>query len=79
MFPNASWGVLIPPHIEDAHGPLSGWIVESLKAVKYIDSDHFTVPEGKRAVELVAGKESALAQVVFTTVGKVLSCLLYSL
>jgi hypothetical protein len=71
VFPNASWGVLIPPHIEDAHGPLPGWIVESLKAVKYIDSEHFTVPEGKRAIELVAGKESALAQEVFTTIGKV--------
>ncbi|WJX74846.1 Protein DUF642 L-GALACTONO-1,4-LACTONE-RESPONSIVE GENE 2 [Trifolium repens] len=71
VFPNASWGVLIPPHIEDAHGPLPGWIVESLKAVKYIDSKHFTVPEGTRAIELVAGKESALAQVVFTTIGRV--------
>ncbi|KAL5056880.1 hypothetical protein RYX36_028484 [Vicia faba] len=71
VFPNASWGVLIPPHIEDAHGPLPGWIVESLKAVKYIDSDHFSVPEGKRGIELVAGKESALAQVVMTTIGKV--------
>lgn len=71
IFPNASWGALIPPHIEDAHSPLPGWIVESLKAVKYIDSDHFSVPEGKRAIELVAGKESALAQVVITTIGKV--------
>ncbi|KAI5396063.1 hypothetical protein KIW84_062307 [Lathyrus oleraceus] len=71
VFPNASWGVLIPPHIEDAHGPLPGWIVESLKAVKYIDSDHFSVPEGKRGIKLVAGKESALAQVVMTIIGKV--------
>ena len=70
IFPNSSWGALIPPHIEDSHGPLPGWIVESLKAVKYIDSDHFAVPEGKRAIELVAGKESALAQVVITTIGK---------
>ncbi|KAL9323155.1 hypothetical protein ACSQ67_011208 [Phaseolus vulgaris] len=71
LFPNSSWGALIPPHIEDAHSPLPGWIVESLKAVKYIDSDHFAVPEGKRAIELVAGKESALAQVVITTIGRV--------
>ncbi|XP_016171951.1 uncharacterized protein LOC107614242 [Arachis ipaensis] len=71
VFPNASWGVLIPPHIEDAHSPLIGWIVESLKAVKYIDSEHFSVPEGKRAIELVAGKESAIAQVVITTVGRI--------
>ncbi|CAL0322013.1 unnamed protein product [Lupinus luteus] len=70
VFPKASWGVLIPPHIEDSHSPLPGWIVESLKAVKYIDSNHFSVPEGQRAIELVAGKESALAQVVITTIGK---------
>ncbi|XXG45643.1 hypothetical protein AAC387_Pa02g0676 [Persea americana] len=71
VFPNTSWGVLIPPNIEDDHCPLPGWMVESLKAVKYIDSDHFAVPSGKRAVELVAGKESALAQVVRTVPGKV--------
>ncbi|XP_015885914.2 protein DUF642 L-GALACTONO-1,4-LACTONE-RESPONSIVE GENE 2 [Ziziphus jujuba] len=70
IFPNTSWGVLIPPNIEDDHSPLPGWMVESLKAVKYIDSDHFSVPEGKRAVELVAGKESAIAQVVRTIIGK---------
>lgn len=70
IFPNTTWGALIPPHIEDDHSPLPGWIIESLKAVKYIDSDHFTVPEGKRAVELVAGRESALAQVVRTIPGK---------
>lgn len=70
MFPNTSWGVLIPPHIEDDHSPLPGWIIESLKAVKYIDSKHYAVPEGSRAIELVAGKESALAQVVFTKPGR---------
>ncbi|CAL2234674.1 unnamed protein product [Prunus armeniaca] len=70
VFPNASWGVLIPPNIEDDHSPLPGWMVESLKAVKYIDSNHFSVPEGKRAVELVAGKESAIAQVARTIPGK---------
>ncbi|TKY64534.1 hypothetical protein E2542_SST14432 [Spatholobus suberectus] len=71
VFPKESWGVLIPPHIEDAHSPLPGWMVESLKAVKYIDYDHFAVPEGKRAIELVAGKESAITQVVITTIDKV--------
>lgn len=70
VFPNTSWGVLIPPHIEDDHSPLPGWIIESLKAVKYIDSKHYAVPEGSRAIELVAGKESALAQVVFTKPGR---------
>ncbi|KAL0380413.1 UNVERIFIED_CONTAM: hypothetical protein Sangu_0105600 [Sesamum angustifolium] len=70
IFPNTTWGVLIPPNIEDDHSPLPGWMIESLKAVKYIDSDHFGVPEGKRAVELVAGRESALAQTVKTVPGK---------
>ncbi|KAM6545697.1 hypothetical protein CsatB_026433 [Cannabis sativa] len=63
---NTTTGVLVPPNIEDDHSPLPYWMVESLKAVKYIDSDHFSVPHGKRAVELVAGKESAIAQVVRT-------------
>ncbi|XP_009591297.1 BIIDXI-like protein At5g11420 [Nicotiana tomentosiformis] len=71
IFPNTSWGVLIPPNIEDDHSPLPGWMIESLKAVKYIDAAHFAVPEGKRAIELVAGRESAIAQQVITTKGKV--------
>ncbi|KAH1131530.1 hypothetical protein J1N35_002908 [Gossypium stocksii] len=70
VFPNTPWGVLIPPNIEDDHSPLPAWIVESLKAVKYIDSAHYFVPHGRRAVELVAGKESAIAQIVRTIVGK---------
>ncbi|XP_010249980.1 PREDICTED: uncharacterized protein LOC104592350 [Nelumbo nucifera] len=70
VFPNTSWGVLVPPNIEDDHSPLPGWMIESLKAVKYIDAEHFSVPEGKRAVELVAGKESAIAQVARTVPGK---------
>ncbi|XP_047314697.1 uncharacterized protein LOC124918702 [Impatiens glandulifera] len=70
IFPKSSWGVLIPPNIEDDHSPLPGWMIESLKAVKYIDSDHFSVPKGKRAIELVAGKESAIAQIVRTIPGK---------
>ncbi|PKI33445.1 hypothetical protein CRG98_046165 [Punica granatum] len=70
IFPNTSWGVLIPPNIEDDHSPLPGWMVESLKAVKYIDSGHFSVPQGTRAIELVAGKESAIAQVARTIPGK---------
>ncbi|KAJ8550841.1 hypothetical protein K7X08_000211 [Anisodus acutangulus] len=69
--PNTNWCILIPPNIKDDHCPLPGWIIESLKAIKYVDSDHFTVPEGKRAVELVAGRESAIAQQVITKAGKI--------
>lgn len=64
------WGVLIPSRTVDDHSPLPGWMVESLKAVKYIDSDHFAVPRGRRAVELLAGRESAIAQVIRTEPGK---------
>ncbi|CAN0858484.1 Protein DUF642 L-GALACTONO-1,4-LACTONE-RESPONSIVE GENE 2 [Linum grandiflorum] len=70
FIPNVTSGVLIPSHIEDDHSPLMGWMIESLKAVKYVDSAHFSVPSGKRAVELLAGRESAISQTVRTTVGK---------
>ncbi|CAA2959048.1 Hypothetical predicted protein [Olea europaea subsp. europaea] len=70
ILPNTSWGVLIPPNIEDDNSPLPAWTVESLKAIKYIDSDHFSVAQGKRAIELVGGRESAIAQVARTIVGK---------
>ncbi|XP_072965413.1 protein BIIDXI-like [Typha angustifolia] len=66
ILPNTSWGVLIPSTMIDDHCPIPGWMVESLKAVKYLDSTHFSVPQGSRAVELLAGKESAISQVVRT-------------
>ena len=44
FLPLAQTGVLITPNIKDDNCPLPGWIVDSLKAVKYIDSDHFAVP-----------------------------------
>lgn len=69
VFANAAWGVLIPPNIEDDHSPLPGWQIVSLKAVKYVDSDHFSVPQGKRAVELVAGRESVISQTARTSPG----------
>ncbi|PPD76844.1 hypothetical protein GOBAR_DD26217 [Gossypium barbadense] len=65
-----SEGLIIPPEIEDDHSPLPGWIIESLKAIKYIDSEHLSVPQGKWAIELIAGKESAVAQIVKTTIGR---------
>ncbi|WOL09002.1 hypothetical protein Cni_G17755 [Canna indica] len=70
IIPNTTCGVLIPPQIEDDHSPLPGWMVESLKAVRYLDAEHFSVPRGRRAVELLAGKESAIAQVVRTVPGR---------
>ncbi|XP_010546243.1 PREDICTED: uncharacterized protein LOC104818346 [Tarenaya hassleriana] len=70
VFKNFSTGVLIPAKIQDRITPLPGWIVESLKPVKYIDSRHFKVPAGLAAVELVAGRESALSQIVRTVSGR---------
>ncbi|ERN07013.1 hypothetical protein AMTR_s00141p00087190 [Amborella trichopoda] len=51
--------------------PLPGWIIESLKAVRHLDSHHFTVPFESAAVELVAGRESAIAQIIGTVPKKV--------
>ncbi|KAF9592773.1 hypothetical protein IFM89_017343, partial [Coptis chinensis] len=70
LFKNATQGVLLPPKQEDVTSPLPGWIIESLKAVKYVDSKHFNVPFGLAAVELLAGRESAIAQVVRTVPNK---------
>lgn len=70
IFSNSSSGVLLPPNMDDDNTPLPGWIMESLKAVKYVDSLHYAVPQGKRAVELLSGMESAISQMVRTVSGK---------
>lgn len=62
--------MLLPPKQQDLLSPLPGWIIESLKAVRYIDSKHFRVPYGRAAVELVAGRESAIAQIIRTVPNK---------
>ncbi|KAM7271785.1 hypothetical protein ACFE04_030999 [Oxalis oulophora] len=69
-FKNFSTGVLLPPKQSDKISPLPGWIIESLKPVKYIDNKHFYVPSGLFAIELVAGRESAIAQIIRTTTNK---------
>ncbi|CAO2045003.1 unnamed protein product [Urochloa humidicola] len=73
IIPGTKWGgVLIPSLVVDEHSPLPGWMVESLKAVRYIDGGGggFVVPRGRRAVELLAGREGAVAQVVRTVPGR---------
>ncbi|KAL6650955.1 hypothetical protein ACP70R_009880 [Stipagrostis hirtigluma subsp. patula] len=63
-------GVLLPPIGENNVSPLPGWTIMSYsKVVKYIDSAHFSVPRGGRAVELVSGVETALVQDVDTVPG----------
>ncbi|KAG2707497.1 hypothetical protein I3760_05G149900 [Carya illinoinensis] len=54
------------PQKEDHTSPHPGWIIESLKVVKFINSKHFSVPFGLAAVELVAGRESVIAQILRT-------------
>ncbi|GLT63110.1 hypothetical protein SLA2020_356950 [Shorea laevis] len=69
-FKNFSTGVLLPPKKSDVISPLPGWIIESLKPVKYVDKKHFSVPSGLAAIELIAGRESAIAQVIRTVPNK---------
>lgn len=66
MFRNESLGVLLPTNLDEETSSLPGWIVESNRAVRYIDSNHFSVPGGKRAVELLSGKEGIISQMVET-------------
>ena len=70
IIPGTRWGVLIPSRVVDDHSPLPGWMVESLKAVRYVDGGSAAVPRGRRAVELLAGRESAVAQVIRTVPGR---------
>ncbi|KAJ8455257.1 hypothetical protein OPV22_035185 [Ensete ventricosum] len=67
MLPNANLGVLLPTNLDEETSALPGWMVESNRAVRYIDSYHFDVPQGKRAVELLSGKEGIISQMVETT------------
>ncbi|KAL6888280.1 hypothetical protein ACP4OV_009306 [Aristida adscensionis] len=70
VIPGTRCGVLVPPMAADGRSPLPGWTVASLKAVRYVDAGGFAVPRGRRAVELLAGQESAVAQVVRTVPGR---------
>ncbi|GLT59212.1 hypothetical protein SLA2020_320450 [Shorea laevis] len=70
MFRNTSLGVLLPTNLDEEISPLPGWNVESNRAVRYIDSYHFSVPGGKRAVELLSGKEGIISQMVETVPNK---------
>ncbi|KAG7945710.1 hypothetical protein I3843_14G003500 [Carya illinoinensis] len=56
---NSSHGILLPPRQEDHTSPFPGWIIESLKVVKFINSKHFSVPFGLAAIKLVVGRENA--------------------
>ncbi|CAA0829871.1 Protein of unknown function- DUF642 [Striga hermonthica] len=70
VFKNFSTGILVLPKRQDLYSPIPGWIVEYLKPVKYVDSRHFNVPSGMAAVELVGGRETAIAQIIRTQSNK---------
>ncbi|KAL6991443.1 hypothetical protein U1Q18_009555 [Sarracenia purpurea var. burkii] len=70
VFRNESLGVLLPTNLDEETSSLPGWIVESNRAVRYIDSYHYAVPQGKRAVELLSGKEGIISQMVQTAPNK---------
>ncbi|KAK9663839.1 hypothetical protein RND81_14G001900 [Saponaria officinalis] len=67
VYKNESLGVLLPTNLDEETTPLPGWIVESNRAVRYVDSNHYEVPQGKRAIELLSGKEGIISQMVETT------------
>ncbi|KAI3456016.1 hypothetical protein Pfo_012679 [Paulownia fortunei] len=69
MFRNESLGVLVPTNLDEETSSLPGWIVESNRAVRYIDSYHFSVPGGKRAIELLSGKEGIISQMIDIFIG----------
>lgn len=75
MFKNATLGVLLPTNLDEETTSLPGWIIESNRAVRFIDSDHYSVPQGKRAVELLSGKEGIISQMVETKPDKQYSLL----
>lgn len=70
MFRNVSLGVLLPTNLDEEMTAVPGWTVESNRAVRYIDSYHFSVPQGKRAIELLSGKEGIISQMVETKPNK---------
>ncbi|GJR58212.1 galactose-binding domain-like protein [Tanacetum coccineum] len=57
---SSSTGVLLPPRQQDITSPLPGWIIESQKAVKLIESKHFNVPMVLQP-STVAGKDTLKA------------------
>ncbi|MFS7912134.1 hypothetical protein Hanom_Chr02g00126311 [Helianthus anomalus] len=70
VFKNFSTWVVILPKIHGIVSLLPGWIIESLKPAKSIDSKHFQVPKGLAAIELVGGRETAIAQIIRTIPNK---------
>lgn len=69
----SSLGVLIPPTPYEDWSPVPHWMVEAGKAVRYVDSDHFWVPEGNRAIQLLSGMDGSIVQSIYTVSGNTYS------
>ncbi|CAL5423324.1 unnamed protein product [Camellia sinensis] len=70
VFKNFSIGVLLFPKKQNLVLPIPGWIIESLKPIKYIDLRYFSIPSRLAAIKLVGGRESATTQVIRTIPNK---------
>ncbi|XP_071709647.1 protein BIIDXI-like [Rutidosis leptorrhynchoides] len=67
---NSSQGILLEAGARLGQSPLQEWTI--LDVVKYVDSKHYAVPQGRAAVELVSGSPSGIVyNTVFLNHGKV--------
>ncbi|BBH07337.1 Protein of unknown function D [Prunus dulcis] len=64
VFKNFSTGILLPPKAKDQISPLPGWIIESLKPVKYIDKKHFSVPGDLQPLNWLQGEKNHSKQIL---------------
>ncbi|KAI6705883.1 hypothetical protein NL676_008845 [Syzygium grande] len=64
MFQNTSLAVLLPTNLDEDTSSLPSWNIESNRAVRSIDSYHFSVLQGKRAIKLLSGKEGTISLMV---------------
>ncbi|KAL2519709.1 hypothetical protein Adt_15956 [Abeliophyllum distichum] len=64
---NSSEGILLNEEPERFNSPLQEWSI--IGTIKYIDSNHYKVPEGRAAIELVSGAPSGIQIDLILTVG----------
>ncbi|KAL4192461.1 hypothetical protein AMTRI_Chr06g194370 [Amborella trichopoda] len=57
---NSTEGILLDAVTDTAQSALQGWTV--MGTVKYIDSNHYKVPQGKAAIEIVSGSLGGIQQ-----------------
>ncbi|CAI9785080.1 unnamed protein product [Fraxinus pennsylvanica] len=68
---NSSEGILLNEEPEIFNSPMQGWSIIGI--IKYIDSSHYKVPEGRAAIELVSGSPSGIQIDLTLTVGSTYS------